>query len=84
MVFFGRIIAAANVCIDEMYGDCRSQINCNVVAKALVKKFVKASPEEDATEVPDNSVYAYATDLLSSCLLWHGFHEGDGNWIITN
>jgi len=87
VVLFGHIIAAANVCIDEMYGDCRSQINCNEVAKALVKKFVKASLEGDATEVPDDSVYAYATDLLSSCLLWHGFHdairEGDGNRIMT-
>ena len=87
VVLFSHIIAAANVCINEMSsGQAGSQVNCNEIAKQLVKRFVKISFKGGQTTVPDDSVYAYATDLLSICLLWHGFHdairEGDGDRIM--
>lgn len=65
-------------------------IDCNVVAKALVEKFVKISlpSDEPSTSPPCHDfVQAYATDFLTIGLLWHGFHdaiqEGNGNRILT-
>ena len=83
VVLFSHIIAAADVCMDQLSSD-----NCNEIAKVLVKQFVKINLQEQETSTgPGDSVYAYATDLLSTCLLWHGFHdairEGDGERIMT-
>ena len=61
-------------------------IDCNVVANALVEKFVKISlpSDEPSTSPPFHDfVQAYVTDFLTIGLLWHGFHDairdGDGN-----
>ena len=64
-------------------------IDCNMVADAIINKYVKVSIPSD--EVVDksiqDSVYAYATDYLTMALLWHGFHDaikmGDGNRIMS-
>ena len=53
-------------------------IDCNVVAKALVEKFVKIflPSDEPSTSPPCHEfVQAYATDFLAIGLLWHGFHD---------
>ena len=65
-------------------------IDCNVVAKAFVEKFVKISlPSDEPSSSPPchDFVQVYATDFLTIALLSHGFHdairEGDGNRILT-
>ena len=59
VVLFSHIIAAADVCMDQLSSD-----NCNEIAKVLVKQFVKINLQEQETSTgPGDSVYAYATDL---------------------
>ena len=59
VILFSHIIAAANVCMDQL-----SSENCNEIAKVLVKRFVKINlQEQKISTVPGDSVYAYATDL---------------------
>ena len=85
-VLNAHILAAAK----QLMSANNLPIDCNVVAKALVEKFVKISLSSDE---PNSSapcydfVQAYATDFLTIGLLWHGFHdairEGDGNRLLT-
>jgi len=76
VVLFSHIVAAANVCMDQLLSNLSH--DCNEIVKLLVKQFVKINLQEQESTLPGDSVYAYATDLLSTCLLWHGFHDAMG------
>jgi len=47
---------------------------------------MKINLQEQGSTLPGDSIYAYATDLLSTCLLWHGFHDAiqQGEWRKNN
>jgi len=61
--------------------------DCNTVAGQIVSCFVDIIPS-DGTQPSriNDSRFNYATDLLTMCLVWHGFHdavrEGDGDRIV--
>ena len=81
LILHAYVIVAAEQCK-------RDVDTCISLSKRIIKKFVKISlPGEEPTNAPDDDVFNYATDLLSFCLLWHGFHdairEGDGDRILT-
>jgi len=67
--------------------------NCLTCAKSIVERFVNIKlppstdePSDDVLDEDSDEAYNYATDLLTFCLIWHGFHdsvkEGDGNRIM--
>ena len=60
--------------------------DCITVAEQIVSCFVKIIPSDETPLCSKDSKFNYATDLLTMCLLWHGFHdavkEGDGDRIV--
>ena len=82
LILHSYVIAAAEQCQQD-------SDTCKLLAKRIVEKFVKINlPDEqnaDSTQSSD-MLYDYSTDLLTFCLLWHGFHdatrEGDGDRIL--
>ena len=67
---------------------CQTETDtCLSLAKRVVNKFVKISLSgEQQSKQPNDMLFNYSSDLLSFCLLWHGFHdairEGDGDRIL--
>ena len=82
LVLYACIVAAAKVCCEqERITDC---VSC---AQKVVSKFVSIIlPSKNAPSETKDTVYNYATDLLTLSLIWHGYHdaikEGDGNRIL--
>ena len=86
IVLHAYVVAAGKVCCDE--SEIADSLSC---AKKIVSKFVhirlpSAVPSEGEKYDTNDMAYNYATDLLTLCLIWHGYHdavkEGDGNRII--
>ena len=80
LILHAYTIAAAEQCQTDTD-------TCLTLAKRVVKKYVKISlADEQQSELSNNMLFNYSTDLLSFCLLWHGFHdairEGDGDRIL--
>ena len=84
VVFHAYIVAAAKVCREN--DEITDSLSC---AKKILSSFVNirlpsAVHSEDCDT--DDMAYNYATDLLTLCLIWHGYHdaikEGDGNRIL--
>ena len=83
LILHSYVIAAAEQCRESLD-------TCKLLSQRVVKRFVKIylSPEQESEEsLPiDDRVYNYSTDLLTFCLLWHGFHdatrEGDGDRLL--
>ena len=78
-----HIAAAAQKCKTF----CDDSDDCSTVANQIVKQFIPINHSEELLSSPINdSRFNYATDVLTMCLLWHGFHdavkEGDGDRII--
>lgn len=83
LILHSYVIAAAEQCRESLD-------TCKLLSQRVVKRFVKIylSPEQESEEsLPiDDMIYNYSTDLLTFCLLWHGFHdatrEGDGDRLL--
>ena len=83
LILHSYVIAAAEQCQESLD-------TCKLLSQRVVKRFVKIylSPEQESEEsLPiDDMIYNYSTDLLTFCLLWHGFHdatrEGDGDRLL--
>ena len=83
VVLCAHIITAARQCKTS----CDNTDNSAAVAHQIIKQFVCIKHcEESSSPLTNDSGFNYATDLLTMCLLWHGFHdsvkEGDGDRII--
>lgn len=82
-VICAHIAAAAQQCKTS----CDNSDDCSTVVHQIVKQFVHINHSEELPSPPTiDSRFNYATDMLTMCLLWHGFHdavkEGDGDGII--
>ena len=83
LILHSYVIAAAEKCRKD-------SDTCKLLSQRVVKRFAKMylSAEQESKESSpiDDMVYNYSTDLLTFCLLWHGFHdatrEGDGDRIL--
>ena len=83
LILHSYVIAAAEKC-------WKDSDTCKLLSQRVVKRFAKIylSAEQESKESSpiDDMVYNYSTDLLTFCLLWHGFHdatrEGDGDRIL--
>ena len=82
---FSHIVAAAKTILAN-----DSSIDCgSILADEVLDKFLRVTiPGADFEGIQTNdSVYLYATDVLSVGLIWHGFHdairEGDGDRVFT-
>ena len=92
VVLTAHILAAAR----ELQSGSTTLPSCKDLAKQIVSRFVTISipstntDSDDSTAAAQNSsndsVFAYAVDVLSMCLIWHAFRdavmEGDGDRII--
>jgi len=85
VVMCAHIAAAAKQCKTS----CDDPDDCVTVAHQIVKSFVRINHPKESASSPtciNDSKFNYATDLMTMCLLWHGFHdavkEGDGDRII--
>ena len=82
LILHTYVIAAVEKCQQD-------SDTCQLLAKRIVEQgFVKINlpGELNVDSLGNDMVYNYSTDLLTFCLLWHGFHdsirEGDGNRIL--
>lgn len=78
-------VAAAKQCIvsDSAMDDCVA------VAHKIVHSYVHIGHcKETTVHASNDDSFNYAKDLLTMCLVWHGFHdavqEGDGDRIIMH
>ena len=57
-----------------------------VIAKSIIDSFVNLQPSLEKSTKLDDGAQAYAKELLTLGLLWHGLHdackEGDGDRIV--
>ena len=82
LILHTYVIAAAEKCQED-------SDTCQLLAKRIVEQgFVKINlpGEQNVDSLCNDMVYNYSTDLVTFCLLWHGFHdfirEEDGNRIL--
>ena len=82
LILHSFVIAAAEQCQ-------KNSDTCQMLSQRVVKRFAKIylSAEQKSESTPiDDMMYNYSTDLLTFCLLWHGFHdatrEGDGDRLL--
>ena len=82
LILHAYVIAATEKCQQD--SDTCQLLAKRIVEQGLVKIFLPG--EQSVDSLSDDMVYNYSTDLLTFCLLWHGFHdsirEGDGNRIL--
>lgn len=81
LMLTSHVIAAAKVVsVTDPSADVHA------IAKSIIDSFVNLQPCLEKTSKLDDGVQAYAKELLTLGLIWHGFHdackEGDGDRIV--
>ena len=81
LILTSHVIIAAQV-VSELNPNASVQ----VIAKSIIDSFLNLQPSLEKATKLDDGVQAYAKELLTLGLLWHGFHdackEGDGDRIV--
>lgn len=84
VVLSSHIVAAAKTILAS-----NQSVDCaNILAEKVLEKFLRITVPgvNFEGEKTDDSVYLYATELMSIGLIWHGFHdaikEGDGDRVL--
>ena len=81
LILTSHVIIAAQV-VSELNPNASKQ----VIAKSIIDSFVNLQPSLEKATKLDDGVQAYAKEILTLGLLWHGFHdackEGDGDRIV--
>ena len=81
LMLTSHVIVAANA-----VSASQPNANVHIIAKSVINLFVNLQPCLEKASKLDDGVQAYAKELLTLGLIWHGFHdackEGDGNRIL--
>lgn len=82
LILHTHVISAAN-----MFLSLNPSASVRGIAMSIVNNYVHLPREDDVVaEKCDDGIHVYATEVLSLCLIWHGFHdairEGDGERVL--
>ena len=68
-----HVISAANMFLSR-----NPSASVRGIAMSIVNNYVHLPREDDVVaEKCDDSIHVYATEVLSLCLIWHGFHDAE-------